>query len=67
MLKRFKRLHEELRNRATALTDAGHDAAIYTDRADQIESWIESLENGWPIHTEFAGTCASEFEKMLGL
>ncbi len=66
MLERLKHLRDELRDRACSLE--GHSVSdVYAGRADQVESWVESLENGWPINTDYVGTAATEFERMCGI
>jgi hypothetical protein len=66
MIERLKHLHTELRDRA-CLNEGTQYSDLYAGRAEQVSSWIESLENGWPINTDYVGTAATEFEKMCGL
>ena len=65
MLERLKVLQTELTTRQSQAS--GEYKALFGDRARMVGNWIEDLEQGWPLDTEYASTCATEFEKMCGL
>ena len=65
MLERLKTLQIELATRQSQAS--GEYQAFFGDRARMVGNWIGDLEQGWPIDTDYASTCAAEFEKMCGL
>jgi hypothetical protein len=65
MLERFKFLLEKLREAEAAAN--GEHKALYGDRARTVGNWIKDIERGWSVDTDYACTCATEFERMVGI
>ena len=61
-IERFRSLATKLRRWQANVEGDYKD--YFGDRATQVESWIESLENDWPFDETYVNEASSDLEKL---